>query len=192
MNKRVITSLGIALSTMALLTSCDNSANTASSPTSETAVSPVEQTTSDTIHSTDSNAPNNRKAIDWQRLATGVTAANRAEYEYPFAIDSQNVQDYADYFKVDNATAQYNLTVSMASNEALSKLLDQLSNTYTSHELIDGQDIKLIVHTTSAVQADRYDYVFGEDFAKGLVLPIVIQPDGVKGDAVDPHGEVAE
>lgn len=192
MNKRVITSLGIALSTMALLTSCDNSPNTASSPTSETAVSPVEQTTSDTIHSTDSNAPNNRKAIDWQRLATGVTAANRAEYEYPFAIDSQNVQDYADYFKVDNATAQYNLTVSMASNEALSKLLDQLSDTYTSHELIDGQDIKLIVHTTSAVQADRYDYVFGEDFAKGLVLPIVIVPDGVKGEAVDPHDGLQE
>ena len=39
------------------------------------------------------------------------------------------------------ATAQHNLTISMASNEALSKALDQLSETYVSHELTDGNEM---------------------------------------------------
>ncbi len=77
--------------------------------------------------------------------------ADLANYEYPFAIDSQNVKNYADYFKVDDATAQYNLTVGMASNEALTKVLDQLGNSYTSHEVTDGKDAKLIIHTTANV-----------------------------------------
>ncbi|MGM8888617.1 hypothetical protein ACS8FD_22000, partial [Psychrobacter sp. 1U2] len=105
--------------------------------------------------------------------------------------DSQNVLDYADYFKVDAATAQHNLTVSMASNEALSKVLDQVSDSYTSHELTDGKDMKLIIHTTPDVAASSYDYVLSDDFAKGLVLPIVIQPDGEKGD-VEVHGEMPQ
>ena len=112
--------------------------------------------------------------------------ADLASYGYPFAIDSQNVQNYADYFKVDNATAQYNLTVGMASNEALSKVLDQLGTSYTSHEVTDGENAKLVVHTTADIDASNYDYVFEEDFAKGLVLPIEIKPDGVKSE-VDPH-----
>jgi hypothetical protein len=92
---------------------------------------------------------------------------------------------------VDNTTAQHNLTVSMASNEALSKALDQLSETYVSHELTDSKDMTLIIHTTPDIAASSYDYVFSDDFAKGLVLPIVIVPDGKKGD-VKAHGEMAE
>ena len=129
------------------------------------------------------------KSIDWSAIATNEKPANRADYDYPFALDSQNVRDYADYFKVDNATAQHNLTVSMASNEALSKVLDQLNNSYTSHELTDGEKIELIIHTTSDIKASSYDYVFEEDFAKGLVLPIVIKPDSKKSEA-KVHGEM--
>jgi len=39
--------------------------------------------------------------------------------------------------------------------------------------------------------ANRYDYVLSDDFAKGLVLPIEIKPDGKKGDAKT-HGEMVE
>ena len=111
-----------------------------------------------------------------------------ASYKFPFALDSQNVQNYADYFKVDKPTAQYNLTVGMASNEALSKVLDQLDTSYTYHEVTDGEKTKLVIHTTADIDASSYDYVFEEDFAKGLVLPIEIVPDGVKSEA-DPHAE---
>ena len=129
--------------------------------------------------------------IDWSSVASGEKPAERSTYEYPFAIDSQNVRDYAEYFDVDAATARHNLTISMASNEALSKVLDQLSETYVSHELTDGNEMKLVIHTTPDVAASTYDYVLSDDFAKGLVLPIVIQPDGKKGD-VKAHGEMAE
>ena len=79
----------------------------------------------------------------------------------------------------------------MASNEALSKALDQLSDTYVSHEIIDGDDMRLIIHTTPDVAASSYDYVLSDEFAKGLVLPIEIKPDGKKSEA-KAHGEMAE
>ncbi len=168
----IMTSLGLAT-----LIGCDNSANNADS----TAKSSATQTSDAAdVHT-----------IDWSLVASGEKAVDPANYEYPFALDSQNVRDYAEYFGVDNATAQHNLTVSMASNEALSKVLDQLSETYTSHELTDDKEIKLIIHTTSDVAASRYNYVLSDDFAKGLVLPIVIQPDRKKGE-VKAHGKMAE
>lgn len=147
-----------------------NSANTATDSSDTGQSTPTEPTTA------------TADSVDWSIVASGEQPADRKNYAYPFTIDSQNVRDYAEYFDVDNATAQHNLTVSMASNEALSKVLDQLSTSYTSHQLTDGENIKLIVHTTPEVQASQYDYVFSEDFAKGLVLPIEIKPDGVKGD----------
>ena len=174
MVKRLISMMIMASIGLAALTSCDNSANN----TNGTATSSAAQTAD--VHT-----------IDWSLVASGEKAVDPATYEYPFALDSQNVRDYAEYFKVDNATAQHNLTVSMASNEALSKVLDQLSETYTSHELTDDKDMKLVIHTTPDVAASRYDYVLSDDFAKGLVLPIVIQPDSKKGE-VKGHGEVAE
>ena len=183
--------LASAFSIMAL-TSCDNSSTANTVADSETVIKQ-----SATIDNDDLADANDDSAIitdiDWSKVASGEQAADRASYDYPFDIDSKNVQDYADYFKVDNATAQHNLTVGMASNEALSKVLDQLSNSYTSHQLTDGKTVELIIHTKPAVNASRYDYVFSEDFAKGLVLPIVIQPDGVKDESVvNPHEEVVE
>ena len=175
MPKRLITMLIITTASMWALSGCDNSADTVKK--TDTAVS-----------TTDSSAA---KTIDWSVMDSGEKPADLANYKYPFEVDSQNVRDYAEYFKVDNATAQHNLTISMASNEALSKALDQLSESYVSHELTDNKDMKLIIHTTPDIAAGSYDYVLAEEFAKGLVLPIVIQPDGKKSD-VKGHGEVQE
>ena len=176
MPKRLINIVIITTASMWALTGCDNSADTTAKKT-DAAVSTADSAAANTI--------------DWSAIASGEKPADLTNYQYPFALDSQNVRDYAEYFKVDNATAQHNLTVSMASNEALSKALDQLSESYVSHELTDDKDMKLIIHTTPEVAASSYDYVLSDDFAKGLVLPIVIQPDGKKSD-VKGHGEVQE
>lgn len=130
---------------------------------------------------------NAAKAIDWSAVASPEPPADPVHYQYPFAIDSQNVRDYAEYFKVDKPTAQYNLTVGMAVNEPLSKVLDQLGTSYVSHELIDAKNTALIIHTTPEVQPSKFDYVIQGDFGKGLVLPIEIKPDGVKGEDGNPH-----
>lgn len=171
------------------LTGCDNPTETANQ-TSETASQAAEPTVTTAEPAIQTSTPASN-TIDWSLVASGETPADRASYQYPFALDSQNVRDYAEYFDVDNATAQHNLTVSTASNEALSKALDQLSETYLSHELTDDDNMKLIIHTTPDVAASSYDYVLSDDFAKGLVLPIEIKPDGKKGD-VKAHGEMVE
>ena len=133
------------------------------------------------------------RTIDWSTIRTDQPAIDPAAYDYPFAIDSQNVKNYAEFHNIDNNAAQHSLTVSMASNEALSKVLDEVGSSYVSHELIDGKDIKLIVHTTADIKAASFDYVLAEDFAQGLILPIKIVPDGKKSEAmVNPHEELVE
>ena len=180
MAKRLISMMAIA--SIWALTGCDNATDSvdATDQTSETA---ADASTLEGKPAADT--------IDWSLVDSGTKPADPTNYKYPFAIDSQNVRDYAEYFDVDNATAQHNLTISMASNEALSKLLDQLSDSYTSHEIIDSKEMKLVIHTTPDVAASSYDYVLSDDFAKGLVLPIEIKPDGKKGE-VKGHGEVQE
>jgi hypothetical protein len=182
MAKRLV-SMMILVSSIGILAGCDNSAENSAKSTDKRAeiTAPTEQ--SQSADSTNTSPTND---IDWSAIASDETPADLAGYEYPFAFDSQNVRDYADYFDVDNAIAQHNLTIGMASNEALSKVLDQLSTNYVSHELTDSDNIELIVHTTPNISASSHDYVFSDDFAKGLVLPIVIKPDGIKTD-VDPH-----
>lgn len=175
MPKRLITMLIIATASIWALSGCDNNTDTTANKNTDTAVS-----------TTDSAVAN---TIDWSVMDSGEEPTDPANYKYPFALDSKNVRDYADYFKVDNATAQHNLTVSMASNEALSKALDQLSESYVSHELTDDKKMKLIIHTTPDIAAGSYNYVLSDDFAKGLVLPIEIKPDGKKSD-VKGHEEV--
>lgn len=178
MAKRLISMMVIATASMWALTGCDNATDS------------VDATEQAAETAKDASTPT-ADTIDWSLVDSGENPADPTNYKYPFAIDSQNVQDYADYFKVDAATAQHNLTVSMASNEALSKALDQLSETYVSHELTDGNDMTLIIHTTPDVAASSYDYVLSDEFAKGLVLPIEIKPDGKKSD-VEGHDETAE
>lgn len=125
--------------------------------------------------------------IDWRKIDSGVKPIDPATFNYPFALDSQPVKSYMEFFSVDAPTAQHNLTVGMASNEALSRVLDQLGNRYVSHELTDGSDIKLVIHTTNDAAASRYNYVFADPFARGLSLPIVILPDGKKTTKAAPH-----
>lgn len=170
MSKRLISMMIITTASIWSLTGCADG----SDKTSEETITATE--------SASQPSATTAKKIDWSIMESGKSPADLADYDYPFALDSPNVRDYAEYFKVDDATAQHNLTVSMASNEALSKVLDQVSDSYTSHELTDGEDMKLIIHTTPDVAASRYDYVLADDFAKGLVLPIVIQPDGEKDE----------
>jgi len=184
MVKRLLSMMIMASAGMLALTGCDNSADNSNSTDS------VDSSDKTSVTAATSEAAK-VNTIDWTLVASGEKAVDPANYKYPFALDSQNVRDYAEYFDVDNATAQHNLTISMASNEALSKLLDQLSDSYTSHEIIDSKDMKLVIHTTPDVAASSYDYVLSDDFAKGLVLPIVIQPDSKKGE-VKAHGEVQE
>lgn len=184
MVKRLLSMMIIASASMLALTGCDNSADNSTNADS------VDSSDKTSATAATPEAPK-VNTIDWTLVASGEKAVDPANYKYPFALDSQNVRDYAEYFDVDNAIAQHNLTISMASNEALSKLLDQLSDSYTSHEIIDSKDMKLVIHTTPDVAASSYDYVLSDDFAKGLVLPIVIQPDSKKGE-VKAHGEVQE
>lgn len=121
--------------------------------------------------------------IDWSEIANGTAPVAADKFQYPFAADSKQVTAYMSFFKVDAQTAQHNLTIGMASNEALTQVLDQLGTRYVSHELTDGKDIQMIVHTTPEIAPSRHDYVFADDFAKGLTLPIVIQPDASKTTA---------
>ena len=183
MIKRLLSMMIIASAGMMGLTGCNNSAESSNGTDSIDSA--------DKTSATAASEAAKANTIDWSLVASGEKAVDRTNYKYPFALDSQNVRDYAEYFKLDNATAQHNLTISMASNEALSKVLDQLSESYTSHEIIDSKNMKLVIHTTPDVAASSYDYVLSDDFAKGLVLPIVIQPDGKKGE-VKGHGEVQE
>ena len=184
MVKRLLSMMIMVSAGMLALTGCDNSADNSTNADS------VDSSDKTSVTAATSEAAK-VNTIDWSLVASGEKAVDPANYKYPFALDSQNVRDYAEYFDVDNATAQHNLTISMASNEALSKLLDQLSDSYTSHEIIDSKEMKLVIHTTPDVAASRYDYVLSDDFAKGLVLPIVIQPDSKKGE-VKAHGEMQE
>ena len=184
MVKRLLSMMIMVSAGMLALTGCDNSADNSTNADS------VDSSDKTSVTAATSEAAK-VNTIDWSLVASGEKAVDPANYKYPFALDSQNVRDYAEYFDVDNATAQHNLTISMASNEALSKLLDQLSDSYTSHEIIDSKNMKLVIHTTPDVAASSYDYVLSDDFAKGLVLPIEIKPDSKKGE-VKAHGEMVE
>ncbi len=178
MSKRLISMMIITTASMWAFTGCADGSDKTSEETTTT--EPVSES---------AQPSTTAKTIDWSIMESGESPADLADYDYPFALDSQNVRDYAEYFDVDSATAQHNLTVSMASNEALSKVLDQVSDSYTSHELTDGKDMKLIIHTLPDVSASSYDYVLSDNFAKGLVLPIEIKPDGVQ-DEVEKDDEL--
>lgn len=114
--------------------------------------------------------------IDWTFIDTKTARANLDNYPYPIAIDTAAVKNYAQAYNISDQAAQHSIVVSMAAPEALGKLLDQLENHYRSHELTDGADMKLIVHTTHDVVADTHEYVFADKFGEGLVLPIEIRP----------------
>ena len=74
----------IATASMWTLTGCDNATDSvdATEQTAEAAADP--------------SAPA-ADTIDWSLVDSGTKPADPTNYKYPFAIDSQNVRDYADY-----------------------------------------------------------------------------------------------
>lgn len=120
--------------------------------------------------------PDGKIQIDWSLIDTKTPRAELMNYPYPIAIDSQAVKNYATAYNISDSQAQHSIVVSMAAPEALGKLLDQLEDSYLSHELTDGADMTLIIHTKGDVVADQRDYVFADKFGEGLVLPIKIIP----------------
>lgn len=125
-------------------------------------------------------APRSPQAIDWAQIDSGVKAVDKTKFDYPFALDSKPVQAYADAYHVDANSARYNLTVGMAVNEVLAKVLDQIGTAYVSHELTAGKTSEFIVHTTPRIKPSRHTYVFAEPFAHGLTIDVVIVNDGIK------------
>lgn len=120
------------------------------------------------------------KQINWALVDSGVKPVDKASFKYPFALDSEPVKAYAEMYHVDNETSRYNLTVGMAVNEVLSKVLDQLGTAYVSHELTAGKNSAFVIHTTQQIVPSQYTYVFAEPFAKGLTIPVKIINDGKK------------
>lgn len=122
------------------------------------------------------------KIIDWKLIETGEKAIPTNQFKYPFELDSEPVKAYAEMYKLDKQTAQHNLTIGMAVNEVLSKLLDQIGTAYVSHELTTDKPSKFIIHTTKTIQPSKHQYVFAEPYAKGLTIDVEIINDGNKND----------
>ena len=120
---------------------------------------------------------NGRVQIDWSLIDTSVAPIDPAEYAYPFETNSSAVLNYAKAYDITAAQAQHSMMLSMASPEPLNKILDQLTKgRYLGHELRDGKDMTLIIHTDASVVAEHHDYVIADKFGEGLVLPIEIRP----------------
>lgn len=115
--------------------------------------------------------------IDWSYITTSEPKARLDGYQYPIALDAQAVKNYAKAYHITDKQAQHSLVVGMASPEVLGKVLDQLKEgKYLGHRLTDGADMTLVISTTPDVVADRFEYVFADNFGRGLVLPVVIEP----------------
>lgn len=184
---RLATTVLIALS----LTACDKPSDTAASPTASAVASvataaPVVEPSSGAAPVTSPTSAKPPITIDWSRIDSGVKPVDKTKFAYPFTLDSAPVKAYADLYHVDNATSRYNLTVGMAVNEVLNKVLDQIGTAYVSHELTAGNHSQFIIHTTKTVVPSEYTYVFAEPFAKGLSIPVQVINDGQKS-ANHPH-----
>jgi hypothetical protein len=118
--------------------------------------------------------------INWSLVDGKQPKVDPTTYTYPLAIDSSAVQNYATSYNITPKQAQHSVVVGMAAPEALGKVLDQLTGKYLGHEYTDGADMTLVIHTTSDVVGERHEYVLMDNFAKGLVLPIVIKPKAEK------------
>lgn len=119
--------------------------------------------------------PDGRIQIDWALVDSKTERIDPSTFAYPFAIDSEPVKNYANTYQITPAQAQHSMVLAMASPEVLGKLLDQLDSNYVGHHLTDGANMSLVVTVKPKVAADKYEYVFADNFAKGLVLPVVIE-----------------
>lgn len=113
--------------------------------------------------------------IDWSQIDTvSVQKADPASFDYPFAKDSKPVINYAQNFDISAEQAQLSMMLSMASPEALGKIVDQLGDQYVAHSFRDGAEPALIIQVKPDVINEKHDYVIVDKFAEGLVLPIEI------------------
>ncbi|STZ01255.1 Uncharacterised protein [Moraxella lacunata] len=116
-------------------------------------------------------------ALDKTHILTDTPKADTATYDYLITLDSMAVKNYAKAYDITDKQAQHSMVIAMASPEVLSKILDQLRDgRYIAHQLTDGADMTLVITTTPDVVADKFDYVFADEFGRGLVLPVIIQP----------------
>ena len=158
-----------------LLSACQPASD--NKPAQNSTASATVSTTVASVQSPHHGAP---KQINWALVDSGVKPVDKASFKYPFELDSEPVKAYAEMYHVDNETSRYNLTVGMAVNEVLSKVLDQLGTAYVSHELTAGKNSAFVIHTTQQIAPSQYTYVFAEPFAKGLTIPVKIINDGKK------------
>lgn len=114
-----------------------------------------------------------KKILNPATLASGITPIDPSEYDYPFAIDSVVVDNYANAYAITPAQAQHSMVLAMAAPEALTKVIDQIQGHYMGHSLIDGKDMTLVIYTDGEVAPMAFDYVLSE-FGRGLVLPVKV------------------
>lgn len=126
----------------------------------------------DSLPTTTRNQP---LTIDWDRIDSGQKAVATKDFVYPFELDSDAVKSQAKFSNISPEQAQHTLTVGMASNEPMEKLLDQLGDSYLSHKFSEN-DAKLTVYTTPNVKPSQHVYVITHEFARGLTLPIEVVP----------------
>ncbi len=179
-----VLTLPMALASMLLLSGCNEQAaiNTETQPelpqTSEaTAASEVESDLSaDKVDTGEQVSTRNQPlSIDWSRIDSGQKPVATEDFTYPFELEGDSVKSQAKFSDISPKQAQHSLTVGMASNEPLEKLLDQLGDSYLSHKFSESE-AKLIVYTTPNVKPSQHNYVIAHEFAQGLTLPIEIIP----------------
>lgn len=184
--------LPMAIASIILLTGCneqtDSNANTQPEvvETSEqSTVSDVETSVSTDTENVDTGEMVSTRdqplSIDWSRIDSGQKPIATEEFNYPFELDGESVKSQAKFSDITPEQAQHTLTVGMASNEPLEKLLDQLGDSYLSHKFSESE-AKLIVYTTPNVKPSQHDYVIAHEFARGLTLPIEIIPQSKAED----------
>ncbi|WP_019518811.1 hypothetical protein [Faucicola boevrei] len=127
------------------------------------------------------------RKVDWQLLANDVVSVTEEKFNYPFKLDSEPVKIYAKSYQLDLQSARHQMTVGMASNELLSKLLDQLGEDYVSHEITTDKNPVFIVHTTPNVEPSQGKYTFSDPFAEGLSIDVSVINDGIKTPSINPH-----
>lgn len=114
--------------------------------------------------------------IDWTLVDTKQPILDTSTYQYPIALETTAVKNYAKTYNISDKQAQHSIVIGMASPEALGKILDQLQGKYLGHYLTDGANMTLVITTTDDVIPQKHNYVFADNFGKGLVLPVVIKP----------------
>lgn len=116
-----------------------------------------------------------QKVLDPSVLVSGVTPIAPSAYDYPFAIDSVVVDNYAKAYDITAAQAQHSMVLAMGAPEALTKVIDHIQGHYMGHTLSDGKDMTLVIYTDDKVAPLQFDYVLSE-FGRGLVLPVQVTP----------------